>query len=152
MPIHDWTRVPDAVCQTSHLEWCIRLKARLNDELLPPEYYALMEPSAREPVDGFTGPTIGEQLQNVDEVEPIIIGDHSVGMWEAVGWNFVVIRTADEDKVIHTVRLPLRPVPPVGDMPVFLRPGACVMLPMEQTYTAAYQDVPRRGRRLIEAQ
>jgi hypothetical protein len=36
-------------------------------------------------------------------------------------------------------------------MPVFLRPGGCVMLNLEQTYTSAYGRMPARWRRVIEA-
>ncbi len=46
---------------------------------------------------------------------------------------------------------PLRVGGTLPDMPVFLRPGACVMLPLEETYTSAYEAVPLRWRRVIEA-
>lgn len=150
MPIHDWTRVETAVCQTFHLAWCTRLKAWLNHELLSPEYYALLEPSAREPTDGFTGPTIGERLRCADEMIPTTLGDDAAGVWETVGWNAVVIRSADRDEVIHTIRLPLRPELPLADMPVFLRPGMHVSLPLEETYMRAYEEVPPRWRRVID--
>jgi Protein of unknown function (DUF4058) len=45
---------------------------------------------------------------------------------------------------------PMRIGGTLPDMPVFLRPGACVMLPLEETYMTAYQAVPRRWRRVIE--
>jgi hypothetical protein len=35
-------------------------------------------------------------------------------------------------------------------MPVFLRPGGHVPLPLEATYTSAYDAVPARWRRVIE--
>ena len=42
----------------------------------------------------------------------------------------------------------------VGDvlspMPLFLRPGAYVLVPLEETYQAAWEGVPRRWRRVIE--
>ena len=38
------------------------------------------------------------------------------------------------------------------DMPVFLKPDQCVMLPLEETYTSAYETVPRRWRRVIDGE
>jgi hypothetical protein len=40
---------------------------------------------------------------------------------------------------------------PLADMPLFLEPGQAVTLPLEATYSAAYADVPRRWRRVLEA-
>lgn len=37
------------------------------------------------------------------------------------------------------------------DMPVFLRPGAHVTLPLEETYMATYLEVPSKWRRVLEA-
>ena len=36
------------------------------------------------------------------------------------------------------------------DMPLFLRPGAHVLVPLEQTYAAAWEGVPRRWREVVE--
>jgi hypothetical protein len=36
------------------------------------------------------------------------------------------------------------------DMPLFLQPGGCVMVPLEATYTSAFAAVPRRWRTVIE--
>jgi hypothetical protein len=53
-----------------------------------------------------------------------------------------------------TVRTYLGPMA-VGDtlteMPLFLEPGAHVVVPLEATYTAAFAAVPRRWRRVLEA-
>ncbi|MCU0706268.1 MAG: DUF4058 family protein [Fimbriiglobus sp.] len=45
---------------------------------------------------------------------------------------------------------PLRVGGVLPDMPVFLRPGVHVSLPLEETYTSAYQAVPARWRRVID--
>ena len=37
----------------------------------------------------------------------------------------------------------------IPDMPVFLRPGGCVMVPLEATYNSAFDAVPLRWRRVI---
>ncbi len=45
---------------------------------------------------------------------------------------------------------PLRVGGTLPDMPVFLRPGLHVSLPLEETYTSAYEATPPRWRRVIE--
>jgi Protein of unknown function (DUF4058) len=45
---------------------------------------------------------------------------------------------------------PLRVGGALPDMPVFLRPGLHVSLPLEETYTSSYQATPPRWRRVIE--
>jgi hypothetical protein len=37
------------------------------------------------------------------------------------------------------------------DMPLFLEPGKTVVVPLERTYQAAFAEVPRRWRRVLEA-
>lgn len=39
----------------------------------------------------------------------------------------------------------------LNDMPVFLEPGQAIDVPLEATYQAAYAEVPRRWRRVLEA-
>jgi hypothetical protein len=36
------------------------------------------------------------------------------------------------------------------DMPLFLEPGKAVTVPLEATYNAAFAEVPRRWRRVLE--
>lgn len=38
------------------------------------------------------------------------------------------------------------------DMPLFLEPGAHVLIPLEKTYDAAYADLPARWRRVLDGQ
>lgn len=45
MPIHDWTRVAPNRFHNFHQSWTVELSHRLNGELLPPGYFALIEPS-----------------------------------------------------------------------------------------------------------
>ena len=40
MPIHDWTRVPDAIFHSFHGGWITALVDTANEELLPDGYYA----------------------------------------------------------------------------------------------------------------
>lgn len=46
MPIHNWTRVPTGIFHDFHQDWAVRLKLALNDGVLPPGYYALIEQSS----------------------------------------------------------------------------------------------------------
>jgi hypothetical protein len=39
----------------------------------------------------------------------------------------------------------------LADMPLFLEPGQAVTVPLEMTYNAAFAEVPRRWRRVLEA-
>ena len=39
---------------------------------------------------------------------------------------------------------------PLVDMPLFLEPGAYVLVPLEETYHTAWEAVPRRWRRVLE--
>jgi Protein of unknown function (DUF4058) len=53
-----------------------------------------------------------------------------------------------------TVRAYVEPVgvgDPLIDMPLFLEPGAHVLVPLEATYRTAFAAVPRRWRRVLEA-
>ncbi len=43
MPIHDWTRVGDAIFHAFHCAWVPRIGEALNAGILPPDYYALPE-------------------------------------------------------------------------------------------------------------
>jgi hypothetical protein len=43
MPVHDWRRVDAGIFHAFHLSWLSNLASVLNDGLLPPEYYALIE-------------------------------------------------------------------------------------------------------------
>ena len=43
MPIHDWSRVNDGTFHYLHLRWMGELSDRLNDGILPADYYAIAE-------------------------------------------------------------------------------------------------------------
>jgi hypothetical protein len=40
---------------------------------------------------------------------------------------------------------------PLPEMPLFLEPDGCVMVPLERTYQAAFAEVPRRWRTVLES-
>ena len=39
---------------------------------------------------------------------------------------------------------------PLTDMPLFLEPEQAVQVPLEATYTAAFNEIPRRWRRVLD--
>lgn len=53
-----------------------------------------------------------------------------------------------------TTRAYIEPVAvgqPLPDMPLFLEPNGCVMVPLETTYQAAFSTLPKRWQRVLEA-
>jgi hypothetical protein len=50
MPIHDWTRVDSGLFHAFHQNWIGVLERALNAGVLPPDYFALREQSAKGPV------------------------------------------------------------------------------------------------------
>jgi hypothetical protein len=50
MPIHDWTRVDAGLFHAFHQDWIGVLARTLNAGVLPPDYFALREQSARSPI------------------------------------------------------------------------------------------------------
>ena len=45
MPVHDWTRVDAGLFHAFHQGWIVSLCNALNAQGLPPDFYALAEPS-----------------------------------------------------------------------------------------------------------
>jgi hypothetical protein len=52
--------------------------------------------------------------------------------------------------VTHAYIEPIAPGDTLPDMPVFLQPDNCVMIPLETTYTDAFRVQPDRWRALLE--
>jgi hypothetical protein len=61
----------------------------------------------------------------------------------------VVAYTAGLDKVAYVEPLGVGDRPP--DMPLFLKPDAYVAVPLEATYCAAFDEIPRRWREVLES-
>jgi len=49
MPIHDWTRVPAGIYHDFHRGWTVEIRRRLNQGVLPPGYYAMVERRTNRP-------------------------------------------------------------------------------------------------------
>ena len=43
MPVHDWTRVDAGIFHAFYLGWIVELSRALNQDILPKDYYALLE-------------------------------------------------------------------------------------------------------------
>ncbi len=69
MPMHDWTRVSAGIFHHFHNAWITHLSDALNDECLPPDYYALGEQRS-----GNIGPDVltlhSEEAQPSEEGGP----------------------------------------------------------------------------------
>jgi hypothetical protein len=50
MPIHDWTRVDAGLFHDFHQSWTVILRNALNEGVLPPDYFALVEQRIRGPI------------------------------------------------------------------------------------------------------
>lgn len=84
-------------------------------------------------------------------------GIHSVISEELAGVEFIPPEGEPLTAVAYEAVIPpkayiepLRVGGTLPDMPVFLRPGVHVLLPLEETYTSAYEAVPLRWRRVID--
>ncbi len=72
MPVHDWSRVPDGTFHDFHATWIPMLKVVLNEEVLPPGYYAMAEQVAGIIPDVLT-------LQSTEEEHEVILDSTSDG-------------------------------------------------------------------------
>ncbi len=85
-------------------------------------------------------------------------GIHALIMDELTGTDFVPPADEPLTLVAYEADTPpkayIEPVKVGGlmpDMPVFLKPDQCVMLPLQETYDSAFEAVPKRWRKVIEA-
>jgi hypothetical protein len=69
MPIHDWTRVPDGTFHDFHVTWIPLLKEVLNEQVLPPGYYAMAEQVAGVIPDVLTLQAIHDEPQSVTDLD-----------------------------------------------------------------------------------
>jgi len=86
-------------------------------------------------------------------------GIHSVIWEELAGGEFHPSEGEPLTVIAYEAALPtaaylesLRVGGTLPDMPVFLRAGMYVLLPLEETYTSAYQTVPLRWQRVIDGE
>jgi hypothetical protein len=117
MPIHDWTKVDAGIFHHFHTCWIPRICAALNDNLLPPEYYALLEQVTRpvgpdvltlqsngvsHPGNGTTTRKSVAVLETPPKVQIIQESDEDLYVKKA---NRVAIRHVSDDGVIAIVEV-----------------------------------------------
>jgi hypothetical protein len=246
MPVHDWTRVDAGIFHDFHHEWISTIRRALNDELLPPEYYALAEQQAAgfgpdvltlhgtgiaggdrpstgdaaasanlllaPPKARFTAESAGEFYRRKKSTIVVrhVSGDEIVAIVELISPGNKASRNALRalvekacqllEQKIHLLIVDLFPptkrdpngihaalwdeiadepftlpanqplilssyesslsvkayveTVAIGErlpsMPLFLEPGAHVLVPLEATYEVAYTAVPRRWKSVVE--
>ncbi|MFO0850326.1 MAG: DUF4058 family protein [Gemmataceae bacterium] len=95
----------------------------------------LIPPAARDPngVHGAIWTAIEHDRYRRPADKPLTVVSYSAG-----------------DPVVEAFVEPLAVGDPLPEVPLFLEPGRCVVLPLEPTYQAAWATVPRRWRQVIE--
>jgi len=155
MPVHDWTRVDASIFYSFQHSWITELARALNQRL-PSEYYPLIEQ-----ITGRFGPD-GRLFQKIIAVRQVR-GDGLAGMIAIVSpgseadhesYRCSLRKAAARlERSVHLVLVDIHSVvgKVLADMPMFLEPGLAVTVPLEATYNAAFAEVPRRWRRVLEA-
>jgi hypothetical protein len=119
-----------------------QLRGALNQGILPPGFYAMSERPAGD---------LGESLL---KAPPDAFPSDAEREWENMDALrlVVVIHAHPGDARIATVDLPWPTLKaePLEDIPLLLDERHTVSLPLEQTYLAAYEGVPRRWKPVIE--
>jgi hypothetical protein len=171
MPMHDWTRVEAGIFHDFHHEWISEIKRALNRGLLPPECYALAEPSTV----GLRHDVIA--LQDRRGSDDTIGGaatktEHVCGLRQRRA-SRVAVRHVSDDRIVAMIEIvspanePLTLVSydssdpvrafietlavgdPLPEMPLYLAPEFYIRLPLEAMYQAAWDTVPARWQRVI---
>ncbi|MGE0607501.1 MAG: DUF4058 family protein [Pirellulales bacterium] len=116
MPIHDWTRVDAGIFHAFHQQWIVALGNMLNNDLLPPQYYALPEQFA----DGF-GPDVlalqGSEAESIQGESPadaggLLVAAPRVAPTAESDWEFyhrkqstLAVRHVSGDRVVAIVEI-----------------------------------------------
>jgi len=247
MPLHEWSMVPSEIFHSFHLRWISELVDRLNDGLLPKEYYALAERWGVESISNVIS-------LNLDPVSNLLTTSHGSGATATAvemqappqtrfvmesddeaylsKQRFITIRHTSGDRIVAAIELVspgnksstvgidsfvekscdllkrrihltiIDPYPPgardpsglhgeiwkhwagdpfdmpgenlrtlasyecgeitlayidtpaagepLPDMPLFLAPRGCIMLPLEATYTTVFGKMPLRWKQVLE--
>jgi hypothetical protein len=95
----------------------------------------LFPPTTRDPVGIHKA--IWDHFEPEDPFEPLEARSRVIASYEADGVNTAYVET-----------------PAIGDplpaMPLFIAPGAHILVPLEETYQRAWTDTPNSVRRLVE--
>jgi len=64
----------------------------------------------------------------------------------------LILAAYESDLAIRAYVEPVAVGDPLPDMPLFLEPGGCIQVALETTYQTAWDDVPRRWKRVIKGE
>ena len=117
MAIHDWSRVPAGVFHDLHLGWVVTLASAMNNGVLPPTCYAMIEPTA--PSDWSDVAAVDRDRDQPDdgsnEDSPLVnLWDDPprvrFAMTDEAAWyrrkqNSVVIRHSSDDRIIALIEI-----------------------------------------------
>jgi hypothetical protein len=112
MPIHDWSRVDEGIFHAFHHSWLCELTNVLNDGLLPPDYYALIELRRSGPAipplseAGSPVPAGDESIRTELPTNPATRFRHDAG--DASYWskkNRVVVRHEDGHPAVAVIEI-----------------------------------------------
>jgi len=103
MPVHDWTKVHACFFRSFSLGWIVRLKGQLNNGLLPPGYYAMIEANTAampaQPTEGLIDGLHG--VCDVETLHPMTTLHFSAeGFADLWRQQSVAIRHEEEDQLI----------------------------------------------------
>jgi len=137
MPLHDWSRIPADLFHDFHQTWSIQIKLALNAGILPKGLSALVEQRS--------GPR-----------ESDVLAIESLGRLRSEFSNDGGVATTAPPITRFVGRTSKQIVEPIGigdilpEMPLFLRNGWQVPVPLESTYLATWSTSPEEFRVAVE--
>jgi hypothetical protein len=164
MPIHDWSKVPDAVFHALHVAWLGRLQDLLNTRLLPEPFHALTETVTGEAVPDVI--TLQAREPYAPLARRLVVrneweGDRIVAVLEPVSRSNKASRAKAEQFVTKVVDLLLRGIhllvidlhPPSSMIPAGFHSKVCeqygdepLRVPPERDRSAASYQVLETGK------
>ncbi len=162
MPLHDWSRIPAGLFHDFHQTWSIQIKLALNAGILPKGLSALVEQRS--------GPRESDVLaiESLGRLRSEFSNDGGVATTAPPITRFVG-RTSKQikdfafpdgkDRILasyETGEVQAYYVEPIGigdilpEMPLFLRNGWQVPVPLESTYLATWSTSPEEFRVAVE--
>jgi hypothetical protein len=157
MPVHEWSRVPACIFYALQHSWIVEISKALNRILSPEDYYALKVPPIPPTAETNLEPYRGKQ--SVIAIHRVN-GDRVVAMIEialpsncglpALADQPLTLTASESGSIVRTYVVQVIEGQTLPDMPLHLESGQTIIVPLEQTYQAAFEVQPRRWRRVLE--
>jgi len=164
MPLHDWTRTTDGVFHHFRVQWLHSLGHVLNRGLLPKGYYALMRQSepglfgrrrgtlqvyeaatsrltAVVEVAARRGPSLHRDVARATPKAAELLR-RGIGVLHLDVRRCRMLVSHELGATIPATVCIVRVGQALPEMPLLLAPGVPVLIPLEQTYLEAWDDVP----------